>query len=143
MDLLEEYTPDHEKFSIDEIFLDMTSTIHLFGSPMEVANEIRERIRKELGFTVNIGISTNKLLAKMASDFEKPDKCHTLFPQEVPDKMWPLRIRELFLWEALPEEDGKPGVTYHRAAGMLQPGSAQIPPGRKVCGPHPPVCQRH
>ena len=52
----------------------MTSTIHLFGSPMEVANEIRERIRKELGFTVNIGISTNKLLAKMASDFEKPDK---------------------------------------------------------------------
>ena len=85
MDLLEEYTPDHEKFSIDEIFLDMTSTIHLFGSPMEVANEIRERIRKELGFTVNIGISTNKLLAKMASDFEKPDKCHTLFPREVPD----------------------------------------------------------
>ena len=96
MDLLEEYTPDHEKFSIDEIFLDMTSTIHLFGSPMEVANEIRERIRKELGFTVNIGISTNKLLAKMASDFEKPEKCHTLFPQEVPDKMWPLPIRELF-----------------------------------------------
>ncbi|MCQ5146698.1 DNA polymerase Y family protein, partial [Enterocloster bolteae] len=73
-----------------------TSTIHLFGSPMEVANEIRERIRKELGFTVNIGISTNKLLAKMASDFEKPDKCHTLFPGEVPDKMWPLPIRELF-----------------------------------------------
>ena len=96
MELLEEYTPDHEKFSIDEIFLDMTSTIHLFGSPLEVANEIRERIRKDLGFTVNIGISTNKLLAKMASDFEKPDKCHTLFPREVADKMWPLPIRELF-----------------------------------------------
>lgn len=96
MELLEEYTPEHEKFSIDEIFLDMTGTIHLFGDPIATANQIRERIKNELGFTVNIGISTNKLLAKMASDFEKPDKCHTLFPEEVPGKMWPLPIRELF-----------------------------------------------
>lgn len=97
MALLEEYTPDHEKFSIDETFLDMTGTIHLFGSPLDTANTIRERIRKELGFTVNVGISSNKLLAKMASDFEKPDKCHTLFSSEVPEKMWPLPIRDLFL----------------------------------------------
>lgn len=96
MELLEEYTPDHEKFSIDEIFLDMTGTIHLFGDPIATANQIRERVKSQLGFTVNIGISVNKLLAKMASDFEKPDKCHTLFPQEVPGKMWPLPIRELF-----------------------------------------------
>ncbi len=96
MKLLEEYTPDHEKFSIDEIFLDMTGTIHLFGDPLAVADQIRSRIRQELGFTVNIGISVNKLLAKMASDFEKPDKCHTLFPEEIPSKMWPLPIRELF-----------------------------------------------
>lgn len=96
MKLLEEYTPDHEKFSIDEIFLDMTDTIHLFGDPLITAGLIRERIKNELGFTVNIGISSNKLLAKMASDFEKPDKCHTLFPEEVQAKMWPLPIRELF-----------------------------------------------
>lgn len=96
MALLEQYTPDHEKFSIDEIFLDMTGTIHLFGDPLKTANQIRERIRNELGFTVNVGISSNKLLAKMASDFEKPDKCHTLFPEEVPEKMWPLPIRDLF-----------------------------------------------
>ncbi len=96
MKLLDEYTPDHEKFSIDETFLDMTGTIHLFGSPLNVANEIRERIKHELGFTVNIGIAPNKLLAKMASDFEKPDKCHTLFREEIPAKMWPLPIRELF-----------------------------------------------
>ncbi len=96
MTLLEEYTPDHEKFSIDEIFLDMTETIHLFGSPLKTANQIRNRIRDELGFTVNVGIAPNKLLAKMASDFEKPDKCHTLFSQEIPDKMWPLPIRDLF-----------------------------------------------
>ena len=76
--LLEEYTPDIEKFSIDEAFLDMTSTIHLFGEPVETADRIRERIKQELQFTVNIGISSNKLLAKMASDFEKPNRCHTL-----------------------------------------------------------------
>ncbi len=96
MALLEEYSPDHEKFSIDETFLDMTDTIHLFGSPVETADRIRERIRDELGFTVNIGIAPNKLLAKMASDFEKPDKCHTLFFEEIPEKMWPLPIRSLF-----------------------------------------------
>lgn len=94
--LLEEYTPDIEKFSIDEAFLDMTETIHLFGTPTETANRIRERIHRELGFTVNVGIAPNKLLAKMASDFEKPDKTHTLFSSEIPDKMWPLPLRNLF-----------------------------------------------
>lgn len=94
--LLEEYTPDIEKFSIDEAFLDMTHTIHLFGSPVETAHQIRNRIHHELGFTVNIGISSNKLLAKMASDFEKPNRCHTLWSHEVPQKMWPLPVRQLF-----------------------------------------------
>ena len=68
--LLSEYTPDIEKFSIDEAFLDMTETIHLFGPPRKAADQIRRRIREELNFTVNVGISSNKLLAKMASDFE-------------------------------------------------------------------------
>ena len=96
MDLLSEYTPDHEKFSIDETFLDMTETIHLFGSPLDTATQIRNRISRELGFTVNIGIAPNKLLAKMASDFEKPDKCHTLYFHEIPEKLWPLPVRDLF-----------------------------------------------
>jgi len=96
MELLSDYTPDIEKFSIDEAFLDMTSTIHLFGSPLEVANQIRERIWRELKFTVNVGVAPNKLLAKMASDFKKPDLCHTLFAHEIPLKMWPLPIEELF-----------------------------------------------
>lgn len=96
MHLLEDYTPDIEKFSIDEAFLDMTETIHLFGDPIKTANQIRERIKKQLNFTVNIGIAPNKLLAKMASDFKKPDLCHTLFADEVSEKMWPLPIRELF-----------------------------------------------
>lgn len=94
--LLEHYSPDIEKFSIDEAFLDMTDTIHLFGKPMEVAGRIREEIKKELGFTVNIGVAPNKLLAKMASDFQKPDRCHSLWQNEIAVKMWPLPVRELF-----------------------------------------------
>ncbi len=96
MAILSDYSPDIEKFSIDEAFLDMTSTIHLFGPPLTVANQIRERVLKELGFTVNIGLAPNKLLAKMASDFKKPNLCHTLFADEVAKKMWPLPIGELF-----------------------------------------------
>lgn len=96
MELLSDYTPDIEKFSIDEAFLDMSATIHLFGSPLDVANHIRERIWQKLGFTVNIGVAPNKLLAKMASDFKKPNLCHTLFAHEIPSKMWPLPIGELF-----------------------------------------------
>ncbi|MBP3882631.1 MAG: DNA polymerase IV [Lachnospiraceae bacterium] len=60
-----------------------------------LARQIRDQVRAELGFTVNVGISCNKLLAKMASDFEKPDRTHTLYPEEVPAKMWPLPIEAL------------------------------------------------
>lgn len=94
--ILRDYTPDVEPFSIDEAFMDMTGTRLLFGEPKEAAETIRCRIKEELGFTVNIGISSNKLLAKMASDFEKPDKIHTLFPEEIQEKMWHLPVSELF-----------------------------------------------
>ncbi len=96
MEILREYSDVVEQYSIDEAFVDMTSTCHLFGDPEETADRIRHRIREELGFTVNIGISTNKLLAKMASDLEKPDRVHTLYPEEIPQKMWPLPVSELF-----------------------------------------------
>ena len=94
--MLHDYTPDVEQYSIDEAFLDMTGTEALFGPPLTVAHTIRNRVREELGFTVNIGVAPNRLLAKMASDFEKPDKVHTLFPEEVPQKMWPLPVGALF-----------------------------------------------
>lgn len=96
MDILREYTPDVEQFSIDEAFMDMTGTQLLFGEPIAAANQIKDRIKKELGFTVNIGISSNKLLAKMASDFQKPDLVHTLFPDEIRTKMWGLPVSDLF-----------------------------------------------
>lgn len=94
--LLNEYSPDVQQYSIDEAFCDMTGTAKLFGSPVETANMMRERIHKELGFTVNIGISSNKLLAKMASDFKKPNRVHTLFPNEIQEKFWPLPVSDLF-----------------------------------------------
>lgn len=96
MNVLREYSDCVEQYSIDEAFVDMTGTCHLFGSPEVVAAQIKDRIRDELGFTVNIGISSNKLLAKMASDFTKPDRVHTLYPEEIPEKMWPLPVSDLF-----------------------------------------------
>ena len=96
MEILREYSDVVEQYSIDEAFVDMSASCHLFGTPVETADEIRERIKKELGFTVNIGVSCNKLLAKMASDFKKPDRVHTLYPEEIEEKMWPLSVSELF-----------------------------------------------
>ncbi len=97
LDILRRYAPVIEQVSVDEAFADMTGTGLLYGSPTEAAARIKDTIRDELGFTVNVGISSNKLLAKMASDFEKPDRIHTLFPDEIPKKMWPLPVGELFL----------------------------------------------
>lgn len=89
------YTSIMEEFSIDECFLDFSGTSHIYPDPVALATEIKDRIRDELGFTVNVGIARNKLCAKMASDFEKPDKVHTLYPEEIPEKMWPLPVGDL------------------------------------------------
>lgn len=94
-DICRQYAPVVEEFSIDECFLDMTGTSLLYPNPLKTAFEIKEKIKQELGFTVNIGIGPNKLLAKMAGDFEKPDKIHTLFWDEIPKKMWPLSVDAL------------------------------------------------
>ena len=94
--ILSQYTDKIERFSIDECFLDMTEYL---GNRklIDVAYEINRRVKKELEFTVNIGVAHNKLLAKMASDFTKPDRVHTLFEEEIPNKMWPLPVSELFM----------------------------------------------
>lgn len=95
-DILYRFAPVVEKFSIDEAYCDMSGTTDLYGSPVTAANLIKDTIYKELGFTVNVGISNNKLLAKMASDFKKPNLVHTLFPYEIQEKMWRLPVSELF-----------------------------------------------
>lgn len=96
MELFQRYAPIVDQYSIDEAFLDMSGTYTLYGDPVEFAHRLKDEIRETLGFTVNIGISSNRLLAKMASDFQKPDRVHTLFPDEIQEKMWPLPVEDLF-----------------------------------------------
>ncbi len=96
MEILFRYSDKVEQVSIDEAFMDMTGMERLFGTPMQMAEKIQNEIFNTLGFTVNVGISSCKILAKMASDFQKPNKIHTLFPEEIPAKMWPLPVGDLF-----------------------------------------------
>lgn len=103
VDMLRQFSPAVEQYSIDEAWVDMTGTQRLWGPPRLAAELMRRRINEELGFTVNIGISSNKLLAKMAGDFEKPNKVHTLFPEEMGEKFFPLPVRDLFLVGAATE----------------------------------------
>lgn len=97
VELLKMFSPTIQRYSVDECFLDMTGVNHPYDNPVNLAMAIKEKIYTELGFSVNIGISSNKLLAKMASDFTKPNKVHTLYPSEVKKKMWPLPVRDLFM----------------------------------------------
>lgn len=97
MEFLRSYTPDIEQVSVDECYMDFTGIAYKYHSPVEAAFEIKDAVYEKFGFTVNIGISVNRLLAKMASDFEKPNKVHTLFPEEIPLKMWPLPVSELYM----------------------------------------------
>ena len=96
-DILRRYSSRVQRYSVDECFLDYTHSQRALGDALEAARDIKERISRELGFTVNVGVSVNKLLAKMASELQKPDRLHTLFPGEIPEKMWPLPVEELFM----------------------------------------------
>ena len=91
------YSDKIERYSIDECFIEYTNSYKLFGDPVKIAYKIKEDIKKQFGFTVNVGVGNNKLCAKMASDFQKPDRVHTLFINEVPTKMWPLPVSDLFM----------------------------------------------
>ena len=97
LDIFRQYTPKVQKYSIDECFLDFTHMDNKYSSAYDLAFDIKERIKKELGFTVSIGISNNKLLAKMASDMKKPDAITELYPSMVKEKMWPLSVGDLFM----------------------------------------------
>lgn len=97
MEFLQSYTPVIEQVSVDECYMDFSENVKDYHSPVEGAMEIKNEVYRRFGFTVNVGISSNKLLAKMASDFEKPNKVHTLFPEEIPVKMWPLPVAELYM----------------------------------------------
>lgn len=95
--ILCKYSPVIERYSIDECFMDMTGMKKMFGDPVKLAHKIKDEIYDTLGFTVNVGVANTKVCAKMASDFEKPNKVHTLFEDEVKTKMWPLSVDDLFM----------------------------------------------
>lgn len=97
MRLIKYLFPKYEQYSIDECFVDYTEMKKLYGDEVKFAHKLKNEINKRFGFTVNVGIGNNKLLAKMASDFEKPDKVHTLYLNEIKEKMWPLPISDLFM----------------------------------------------
>ena len=97
MSYLKNYSPDQEQLSVDECFLDMTGMKYIYDDLIELAYKIKDEIKTKFGYTVNIGIANNKLCAKMASDFEKPDKVHTLFNYEIKEKMWPLPVNDLYM----------------------------------------------
>jgi DNA polymerase-4 len=94
--IMRDFTPLVEQFSIDEAFLDVTGCQKLFGPPVDIARQIKQRIRQEVGLTCSVGVAPNKLLAKMASDLHKPDGLTVIDHQDVATLLWPLPIRELF-----------------------------------------------
>ncbi len=96
IEIIKKYTPDIEQVSIDECFIDYTKVKSMYGCELSFAKKLQSEIYSTLGFTVNIGIANNKLCAKMASDFSKPNKIHTLYDDEVKIKMWPLDVGELY-----------------------------------------------
>lgn len=96
-DILQQYTSQIQRYSIDECFCDMTQVKRARENPIGIATEIKDRIKRELGFTVNVGIGENKLCAKMAGELKKPDMVHTLWKEELQDKLWKLPVRELFM----------------------------------------------
>ncbi|MBQ8118422.1 MAG: DNA polymerase IV [Lachnospiraceae bacterium] len=97
MDHLSQICPDIEQVSIDECYMDYTPISANYASPLEAAVRIKDSVRETFSFTVNVGISDRKVLAKMASDFRKPDLVHTLFAAEIQEKLWPLPVSDLFL----------------------------------------------
>ena len=97
MELLSNICPDIEQVSIDECYMDYTPIAALYPNPISAATYIKDTVFKQLGFTVNIGISDRKVLAKMASDFKKPNLVHTLFKNEIQEKMWSLPISSLYM----------------------------------------------
>ncbi len=118
------YSPVLQQFSIDECFIDMSFRCKP-DNAVEVATRLKDEVKERMGFTVNVGIGSNKLLAKMASDFEKPDKVHTLWESEVQEKMWPLGVRDL-LWVGKKTEERLTAYGIHTIGQLAQIGMGSL-----------------
>jgi len=94
--IMREFSPLVEPFSIDEAFVDITGCEKLFGSPVDTAQKLKQRIKNEVGVPCSVGIGPNKLLAKMAAEMQKPNGLTVLNKEDVPARLWPLPVRRLF-----------------------------------------------
>ena len=120
--ILREFAPVVEQVSVDECYLDMSGMERIYPDELQAAYLIRDAVRERLGFTVNVGVARNKLLAKMASDFEKPDRVHTLFDEEIPAKLWPLPVGELYsVGRATADKLQRQGIKTIGALASLDP----------------------
>ena len=97
MEHLADICPDIEQVSVDECYMDFTPVASRYTDPVSAARMIKDGVRENFGFTVNVGVSDKKVLAKMASDFKKPDLVHTLYQSEIREKLWPLPLSSLFM----------------------------------------------
>ena len=118
------YSPVLQQFSIDECFIDMSLRCTPENA-VAMATRLKDQVKNSLGFTVNVGIGSNKLLAKMASDFEKPDKVHTLWENEVQEKMWPLGVRDL-LWVGKKTEERLTAYGIHTIGDLAKLGMGSL-----------------
>ncbi len=96
MSLLSSFSPDLQQISVDEAFLDMTGTRRLLGEPEAVAQRIKERVRDEAGLTISVGIGPNRYLAKLASEFGKPDGLFRVFPGQEIEFLDRLELKDLW-----------------------------------------------
>lgn len=95
-DIYLRFTDMVEPFSVDESWLDVTASRQLFGTGREIADTIRQTVKKELGLTLSAGVSFNKIFAKMGSDYKKPDATTVITRENFMNILWPLDIREMF-----------------------------------------------
>ena len=111
------YTDLVEPFGLDECWLDVTASIKCFGTPLKIAHEIRETVKKELGLTVSVGVSFNKVFAKLGSDLKKPDAVTEITKENFKELVWPLPLSDLlYAGRAVSEKLGNIGI---RTIGAL------------------------
>ena len=110
--IYERYTDQVESFGIDECWLDVTASTKLFGSGKKMANDIRETIKREMGITASIGVSFNKIFAKLGSDMKKPDATTIVSQENYKDKVWSLPVSDLlYVGKATKKKLHRYGIT--------------------------------
>lgn len=109
--IYEDYTDRIEAYGIDECWLDVTASLNLFGSGVQIANIIRERVKKEIGITVSVGVSWNKIFAKLGSDMKKPDAVTEITEENYKKVVWTLPVEELlYVGHAIKQKLNRIGI---------------------------------